>query len=127
MLVRVSEEEGFAVRDEGGVGPALELSRESRFVRLELITELTPDDLAGRGWVVDLADEAGRTIERWPAERSLRIFQGKAEHTENFLVYIPKPPAYAAIKYAVTASWPGNAKEPYMIDNFIQLSVDLIE
>ncbi len=49
-----------------------------------------------------------------------RVFAGHAEHTENFRVYIPKPPAYFAITFAVDASWPGNCKEPYSIEDFIQ-------
>jgi len=50
-----------------------------------------------------------------------RIFGGLAEHTENYQVYIPIPPAYWAITFAVDASWPGNCKEPYAIDNFTQV------
>ena len=50
-----------------------------------------------------------------------RAFNSMAVHAENYLVYIPQPPAYASIKYAVTASWPGNAREPYMIDDFQQV------
>jgi len=49
-----------------------------------------------------------------------RTFPGNTELTENYLVYIPKPPAYFAITFAVDASWPGNCKEPYSIENFIQ-------
>ncbi len=49
-----------------------------------------------------------------------RVFPGNTELTENYLVYIPKPPAYFAITFAVDASWPGNCKEPYSIENFIQ-------
>lgn len=50
-----------------------------------------------------------------------RSFAGMVEHTENYLIYIPLPPQYAAITFAVDASWPGNCKEPYAIDNFTQL------
>ena len=49
-----------------------------------------------------------------------RTFAGLAEHTENYRVYIPTPPQYAAVKFAVDASWPGNCKEPYSIQNFTQ-------
>ncbi len=49
-----------------------------------------------------------------------RTFAGLAEHTENYLVYIPQPPVYAGITFAVDASWPGNCKEPYSIENFGQ-------
>ncbi len=49
-----------------------------------------------------------------------RIFTGGAEHSENYLIYIPQPPNYWAIQFAVDASWPGNCKEPYSIENFLQ-------
>lgn len=49
-----------------------------------------------------------------------RLFNGGAEHTENYLVYIPQPPNYGHITYAVTASWPGNCREPYCIEGFEQ-------
>ncbi len=49
-----------------------------------------------------------------------RVFAGLEQHTENYLVYIPVPPKYEKIKYAVDASYPGNCKEPYSIDNFTQ-------
>jgi hypothetical protein len=48
-----------------------------------------------------------------------RIFGIGAEHTEKYLVYIPKPPKYYAITFAVDASRPGNCKEPYSIENFM--------
>ena len=37
-----------------------------------------------------------------------RIFAGFAVHTEKYLIYIPKPPQYNKITFAVDASWPGN-------------------
>jgi len=49
-----------------------------------------------------------------------RKFAAGAKHTEKYLVQIPKPPHYAYIKYVVTASWPGSAKDPYQIINFTQ-------
>jgi len=49
-----------------------------------------------------------------------RIFAAKAQHVENYLVLIPVPPQLASIKYAVDASWPGNCKEPYSIQDFAQ-------
>jgi len=49
-----------------------------------------------------------------------RIFGAFAEHIENYQVYIPAPPNYWAITYAVTASWSGNCKEPYTIYDFGQ-------
>ena len=51
-----------------------------------------------------------------------RIFAGGVEHVEKFLVYIPTPPQWGAIRFAVDASWPGNCKEPYAIENFTQLA-----
>jgi len=50
-----------------------------------------------------------------------RIFAGGAEHVEKYLLSIPTPPQWGAIKFAVDASWPGNCKEPYSIENFTQL------
>ncbi len=44
-----------------------------------------------------------------------RQFNGLVSHTEKYQVFIPKPPAYASIRYAVDVSWPGNCKEPYRI------------
>jgi len=49
-----------------------------------------------------------------------RAFAGSAEYTEKYFVYIPIPPKYDAIKFAVDASWPGNCKEPYAITGFTQ-------
>ena len=45
-------------------------------------------------------------------------FGPDTERTENFLVYIPKPPMYQTIAFAIDASWPGNCKEPYDISDF---------
>ncbi len=53
-------------------------------------------------------------------EEANRIFAALAEHTENYLVYIPIPPQYNAITFAIDASWPVNCKEPYEITNFWQ-------
>jgi len=51
-----------------------------------------------------------------------RIFgPDPTEHTEQYLVYIPDPPFYNEIIYAVTASFPNNCKEPYTIEEFSQL------
>ena len=49
-----------------------------------------------------------------------RAFAASAEYTEKYFVYIPIPPKYDAIKFAVDASWPGNCKEPYAITGFTQ-------
>ncbi len=51
---------------------------------------------------------------------SNRIFAGSTEKTENFLVYIPIPPYYNYIQFAVDASYPSNCNEPYQITNFSQ-------
>ena len=51
---------------------------------------------------------------------SNRIFAASVNHTENYLIYIPVPPHYEAIKFAVDASFPSNCKEPYEITNFLQ-------
>lgn len=45
-------------------------------LRLELVTELRPEDLDGRDWALELADSRGRAIERWPAEPLPRTFEG---------------------------------------------------
>jgi len=52
-----------------------------------------------------------------------RLFANKTEYTENFIIQTPKPPMFDKITYAVDASWPGNCKEPYSIENFKQLGV----
>jgi len=49
-----------------------------------------------------------------------RIFIPDAEHTENYRIYIPIPPNWNQITFAVDASWPGNCREPYGFENFIQ-------
>ncbi len=50
-----------------------------------------------------------------------REFAGLGESTEPFEVYIPIPPAYFAITFAVDASWPGHCKDPWKIDDFTQV------
>lgn len=56
-------------------------------------------------------------------EVSHRLFDVDAEHTENYLVYIPVPPNFNGIIFAVDASWPGNCKEPYAYGGFDQNGV----
>ncbi len=56
-----------------------------------------------------------------------RKFAGMAEYTENYLIHFPLPPMFDQITYAVTASWPGNAKEPYDIFNFSQTELSSAE
>jgi len=46
-----------------------------------------------------------------------RIFAPDAEHTENFLIDMAQ---ITPVQFAVDASWPGNCKEPYEIDQFTQ-------
>jgi len=50
----------------------------------------------------------------------MRAFAGMTKQTEKYIIHVPKPPQYWAIQYAVDASWPGNCREPYTIENFSQ-------
>ena len=52
--------------------------------------------------------------------KAKRVFSGHTEFTENYLIYIPAPPYWNGITFAVDVSWPGNCKEPYEITNFTQ-------
>ncbi len=75
------------------------------------------------GWTNLFDIPGGQTINPFIAyakEVAKRKFNGMATHMAKNLLYIPKPPEYNKIKFAVTASWPGNAKEPYQISNFTQ-------
>jgi hypothetical protein len=80
-----------------------------------------PDD-----WT-DLWDVPGGEIinpfKAYAKDEPNRIFASFAVHTENYLLYIPLPPAYFALKYAVDASWPGNCREPYAIKDFTQKEI----
>ncbi len=49
-----------------------------------------------------------------------RLFAGEAEHVENYLIYLPEPPNWPSVLFAVDASWPDNCNEPYSIDNVSQ-------
>jgi len=49
-----------------------------------------------------------------------RKFAGNTSHEENFQVFIPTPPAYFALTFAVDASFPTNCPEPYSISDFVQ-------
>jgi len=49
-----------------------------------------------------------------------RLFAPDTEYTENYLIYIPIPPEWNQITFAVDVSWPGNCREPYGITNFSQ-------
>ncbi len=80
---------------------------------------MNPDD-----WTPIFDIAGGMTINPFRSfakSETNRIFAPHAVHTENYQVYIPTPPQYWAIRYAATAFWPGNCKEPYMIDDFQQL------
>ena len=49
-----------------------------------------------------------------------RSFPIDAEFTENYLIYIPIPPEWNTITFAVDACWPGNCIEPFQISDFFQ-------
>jgi len=81
--------------------------------------ELTNPD----NWTALWDKPGGKDINPFKAyakDEANRLFAGKAEHTEKFLLKMPNPPQYNAIKFAVDASWPGNCREPYEINNFEQ-------
>ncbi len=75
------------------------------------------------GWTSLWDIPSGSAINPFKAfakDETNRLFAGQTQHTENYRVFIPIPPQYVAIQFAVDASWPGNCKEPYSIDGFIQ-------
>ncbi len=75
------------------------------------------------GWTGLFDIAGGDTINPFmvfATDQPYRKFSGGYEDTVGYKVYIPKPPQYWAIQYAVTASWPGNCKEPYAIEDFMQ-------
>lgn len=79
---------------------------------------LNADDWTGL-WDVP----GGDTINPFKAfakDQPNRMFGAGSEYMEKYLIYIPLPPHYDKITYAVDASWPGNCKEPYTITNFWQ-------
>jgi hypothetical protein len=47
-----------------------------------------------------------------------RLFAGLTQHTENFLIHLPG--GNLAFTFAIDASFPGNCKEPYEINDFTQ-------
>lgn len=53
-------------------------------------------------------------------EQNKRIFWGLKSSSENFSLYIPKPPQFGAITFAADGCWMGNCREPYAIENFEQ-------
>jgi len=95
-----------------------------RDVRGILFTDSAGHELLNAdGWTALYDIPGGDTINPFKAfakAETKRVFQGLAEHTENFQIHIPLPPQFNAIKFAVDASWPGNCKEPYSIENFTQ-------
>ncbi len=52
-----------------------------------------------------------------------RAFYTWAKQTENFQIWIPSPPEYHALSFAVDVSWPGTCKEPYSIQDFNQTTL----
>ena len=66
----------------------------------------------------------GQTINPFKAFAKSVEYRASApgfEDTEKYLMYIPIPPHWEKITFAADASWPGNCKEPYSIENFIQV------
>ncbi len=53
-----------------------------------------------------------------------RAFPAGETFKEYYHIYIPAPPQYNSITFAVDASWPGNCKEPYAIEYFEQSELD---
>ncbi len=83
---------------------------------------LTNDD----GWTAYWDIPGGQDINPFKAfakDDPQRIFKGGEENTENYLIYIPQPPNWNKIFFAIDGSWPGNCKEPYNIDNFMMKDV----
>jgi hypothetical protein len=68
----------------------------------------------------------GDTINPFKAfakSENLRAFKPAAQHTENYLIYIPDPPQYESITFCADASFPDNCREPYMITDFEQETI----
>ena len=75
------------------------------------------------GWTALWEMPGGDDINQFKAfakTEANRIFIPDGEHIENYRIYIPEPPNWHQITFAVDASWPGNCKEPYAFENFIQ-------
>jgi hypothetical protein len=84
--------------------------------------ELRNDD----GWTKLFDIPAGGLINPFKAfakDVDNRKFEADTTHTENLRIYIPDPPHWNEITFAVTASWPGNCNEPYEITNFWQETI----
>jgi hypothetical protein len=73
------------------------------------------------GWT-DLFDLLGgmdiNPFKAFAKEVENRTYLPYANHTEKYLVYIPKPPDYAVIRFVADACYPSNCTEPYSIENF---------
>ena len=75
------------------------------------------------GWTSLFDIPGGDTINPFMAfakSSNQRAFPPGYVDTNKYMVYLPEPPQYWAIKFAGETSWPGNCKEPYAIDNFSQ-------
>jgi len=106
-------------------------------VTLRNPTEITGHDVRGILYGDDYGHEL-RNADDWtglwniPGGQNINPFKAFAKATDHhqfthnsqftvkYLVYIPVPPHYSDITYAVDASWPGNCKDPYSIENFTQ-------
>ncbi len=77
-----------------------------------------PDDWTGQ-WDMPGGGEINPFI-AFAKDQPARKFAGNTSHEENFQVFIPTPPAYFALTFAVDASFPSNCSEPYTISDFVQ-------
>jgi len=71
------------------------------------------------GWTSVFDDGAPpffNPFKRFAKLNDFGAFPPGESYSETYMVYIPKPPNYAAIKYVIDAVWPKNAfREPYNI------------
>ncbi len=63
----------------------------------------------------------GNPFKAYAAAQPNRIFAGLTQHTEDLQIYLP--PSGGDVLWAVTASYPGNCDEPYLINNFAQTTL----
>ena len=75
----------------------------------------------------DLFDNGGpiniNPFKAFAKEETNRAFGPDAQHTEHFVLYLTSFGKVAVIDYAVDASWPTRAKEPYMLGVPYQLGI----
>lgn len=75
----------------------------------------------------DLFDNGGAVninpFRAFAKEETNRAFGAEAQHTEHYVLYLSKFGKVAVIDYAIDASWPTRAKEPYMIGGPYQLGI----